>query len=577
MHYDSQSTLSRAYNQVYNGKSRHIGLRHRQVNQLINDGVITVSFLRSSKNLANPFTKGLPRKLIESTSQGMGLKPISEAASYELKGLALKHSEKPRYRPKARLNGSAQSGLNEREERVTSSSKSSRSGDHRRSRRDLPKYDRREGECRCRTHGSRGAYYPVDNRVVASRVTVYREVARWRARIVLFARPRILCSSWPRAGYASLWICGARVSCGRVWIMFLAGRLAFGYFGSFQVLGLGQLFIVWSGLVAQVKLHVIMSPQYSVSFVRAKDIAKLKSAQLLAVNGLVCVPHTLLSARIVTTVHLSLFSPFDESFLLRFPLSFYSHSSSSSSVYLFLTARALLVTADLRPELPDQNAIIKDSPEGKIAMYTRFIEFANFRIPFRSFTESDVRPTLLRSDDEEMGLLNFVNSANPFKVKTGERTLAENEVPLLTKTEDRVISPSPQTISLVDHTIQDELNVNSGQVDAGSGSAVPAVEDITSYFVTPTPEHALEDDLCDNVRTHPPSGRFVVLSSSSADTDIPASSQVVTPVSSAPADVSVPVIDLASDVRGSSAAGLEARALSATPSQGSSADDFYES
>ncbi|GJW10010.1 hypothetical protein Tco_1575837 [Tanacetum coccineum] len=40
----------------------------------------------------------------------------SEAASYKLKGLALKHSEKPRYRPKASFNGSEQSGLNEREE-----------------------------------------------------------------------------------------------------------------------------------------------------------------------------------------------------------------------------------------------------------------------------------------------------------------------------------------------------------------------------------------------------------------------------------------------------------------------------
>ncbi|GKC95859.1 hypothetical protein Tco_1161301 [Tanacetum coccineum] len=76
VHCDSQSTLSRAYNQVYNGMSRHIRLRHRQVNQLINDGVITVSFLRSSKILADPFTKGLPRKLIESTLQGMGLKPM---------------------------------------------------------------------------------------------------------------------------------------------------------------------------------------------------------------------------------------------------------------------------------------------------------------------------------------------------------------------------------------------------------------------------------------------------------------------------------------------------------------------
>ncbi|GJY93470.1 hypothetical protein Tco_0509252 [Tanacetum coccineum] len=40
----------------------------------------------------------------------------SEAASYELKGLALKHYEKPRYRPKVSFNESAQSGLNEREE-----------------------------------------------------------------------------------------------------------------------------------------------------------------------------------------------------------------------------------------------------------------------------------------------------------------------------------------------------------------------------------------------------------------------------------------------------------------------------
>ncbi|GKF77207.1 hypothetical protein Tco_0229677, partial [Tanacetum coccineum] len=40
----------------------------------------------------------------------------SEATSYVLKGLALKHSEKPRYRPKASFNRLAQSGLNEREE-----------------------------------------------------------------------------------------------------------------------------------------------------------------------------------------------------------------------------------------------------------------------------------------------------------------------------------------------------------------------------------------------------------------------------------------------------------------------------
>jgi hypothetical protein len=76
IHCDNQATLSWAYNNVYIGKSRHIGLRYIQVNQLINDGVITVSFLRSSKNLADAFIKGLPRKLIESTSKGMDSRPL---------------------------------------------------------------------------------------------------------------------------------------------------------------------------------------------------------------------------------------------------------------------------------------------------------------------------------------------------------------------------------------------------------------------------------------------------------------------------------------------------------------------
>ncbi|GKF19652.1 hypothetical protein Tco_0068290 [Tanacetum coccineum] len=80
-----------------------------------------------------------------------------------------------------------------------------------------------------------------------------------------------------------------------------------------------------------------------------------------------------------------------------------------------------------------------------------------------SFFDTDVRPTFLCSDDEEMGLLDFVKSSDPFKVKTRERTLAENEVPLLEEIMDRVISPSVETIRLVDHTIDDELKVVTGK------------------------------------------------------------------------------------------------------------------
>jgi hypothetical protein len=73
---DSEATLSRAYNNVYNGKSRHISLRHAYVKQLISDGIITVTFIRSCSNLADPFTKGLPKDIVLSTTREMGLKPM---------------------------------------------------------------------------------------------------------------------------------------------------------------------------------------------------------------------------------------------------------------------------------------------------------------------------------------------------------------------------------------------------------------------------------------------------------------------------------------------------------------------
>ncbi|GJW63362.1 hypothetical protein Tco_0115246, partial [Tanacetum coccineum] len=169
----------------------------------------------------------------------------------------------------------------------------------------------------------------------------------------------------------------------------------------------------------------------------------------------------------------------------------------------------------------------------------------------RSFIETDVCPTLLYDNDEEIGLLDFVKSADPFKVKVGEQTLADNK---------------------------DELNINSGkrkkivafvsgsspmkkaraEADTSSGSAAPVTEDVTSSSVTPTLERVLEDAFHDNVRTRPPSGRFVVLSSGSADTYIPASLQVVSPVTSAPIGVNAPVAESVGDVRRSSGSGPEA-------------------
>ncbi|GJV36868.1 retrovirus-related pol polyprotein from transposon TNT 1-94 [Tanacetum coccineum] len=76
LHCDSQSTLSRAYNKVYNGKSRHISLKHAYIKELISNGIITIEYIRSCKNLADPFTKGLSKNIVFGTTREMGLKPI---------------------------------------------------------------------------------------------------------------------------------------------------------------------------------------------------------------------------------------------------------------------------------------------------------------------------------------------------------------------------------------------------------------------------------------------------------------------------------------------------------------------
>nr|GEV54508.1 hypothetical protein [Tanacetum cinerariifolium] len=334
----------------------------------------------------------------------------------------------------------------------------------------------------------------------------------------------------------------------------------------------------------------------------------------------------------------------------------YSVTSVLTQRDLDLHCAAFNIPAELRPKLPDRDSTIKDSPEGKIDMYTRFIKFSNYWIPLskfllcileyyqinlsqlsvigavkvshfeimyravggiltvdasvcplsiswfdgtpvvkdslpvdevvdlpcvkllnenrtlirkysetflclvglsRSFVEMDVRPTLLQNNDEELGLLNFVKSADPFKAKVDERTLAENEVPLVTETEDRVISPSLQTISLIDHTIRDELNVNSGKRKK---------------------RFSYEDAYHDNVRARPAPapGRFVVLSSESTDADIPASPQVVPLVTLDPTGANAHVATSMSGDHQSSGFGPEARVLSATPSQDSFTDYFYE-
>ncbi|GJS37653.1 hypothetical protein Tco_0536035 [Tanacetum coccineum] len=96
-------------------------------------------------------------------------------------------------------------------------------------------------------------------------------------------------------------------------------------------------------------------------------------------------------------------------------------------------------------------------------------------------------------------------------------------------------------VSNIKKCLSDRLIIQGEQATAGSGSAALATEDATSSSVIHTLERALEDALHDNV------------------------------------GVSLRMTEFAGDGRPLSAPELGTRTLSATPSQGSSANDFYES
>lgn len=76
IHCDSQSAIGRAQSKEYNGKSRHIRRRHNTIRQLLSNGVVTIDYVKSKDNIADPLTKGLNRELVDKASRGMGLKPL---------------------------------------------------------------------------------------------------------------------------------------------------------------------------------------------------------------------------------------------------------------------------------------------------------------------------------------------------------------------------------------------------------------------------------------------------------------------------------------------------------------------
>ena len=76
MYCDNQTMLAQVMNTKDNSKSnKHIKRRLKSVRKMKNSGVIAASYVKSENNLADPFTKGLPRNVISVMSKNIGMRP----------------------------------------------------------------------------------------------------------------------------------------------------------------------------------------------------------------------------------------------------------------------------------------------------------------------------------------------------------------------------------------------------------------------------------------------------------------------------------------------------------------------
>ena len=74
IHCDNQAAIFRTQNFVYNDKFRHINYRHNIIRQLLSNRFISIYFVTSNDNLADPSTKGLSKEHINCVSKKMWLK-----------------------------------------------------------------------------------------------------------------------------------------------------------------------------------------------------------------------------------------------------------------------------------------------------------------------------------------------------------------------------------------------------------------------------------------------------------------------------------------------------------------------
>jgi hypothetical protein len=75
VHCNNQLAIERAQSSMYNEKSRHICSRYNIAKNLFLNGIISIHYVKSKKNIMDLLTKGLSRELMYNSSRVMDIEP----------------------------------------------------------------------------------------------------------------------------------------------------------------------------------------------------------------------------------------------------------------------------------------------------------------------------------------------------------------------------------------------------------------------------------------------------------------------------------------------------------------------
>ncbi len=75
---DSQSAIQLALKEGYNGKTRHIGVQHHFLRDLVDSGIVHLEWVSTTEMLADIFTKALDQRAFEKIRDGIMTKIMGE-------------------------------------------------------------------------------------------------------------------------------------------------------------------------------------------------------------------------------------------------------------------------------------------------------------------------------------------------------------------------------------------------------------------------------------------------------------------------------------------------------------------